>query len=378
MLLPTAQGSDGGRVAQQEHLTIHGAGQPVFGGNPEGANVVLCEQRTRLLPMMRRALAIVMMLAGPFVLGSFVAAQDTQLASQTMPLDELRLVAFPEPEERLRREALEEDKPTNYGPPASQRRGTLMQWSYGTSFSGGPDVDAPLVTDRPSFTSASSTVGRNVLQIETGYLYTTNLSGSVRTTQQAVPETLVRLGMFADWFELRLGQNLAGQDDGVLTDFGADDMFLGGSIALTGQEGILPEMALLPGINIPTGKSTIGSGELLPSLVLSYAWELSDRWSMGGCSIWAQDLDGDSNRSYVSTAQSWYAGLAVTEKTSVFAEFYGLFPVSAESVDPQYYFDSGLAYLITDNIQWDWRAGMGLNQPADDFFTGTGLSIRFR
>ncbi|HUE70669.1 MAG TPA: hypothetical protein VMP01_07245, partial [Pirellulaceae bacterium] len=43
--------------------------------------------------------------------------------------------------------------------------GTLFQWSYGNSFSGGPNLDEPLVTDRPDFTEASSTVGRGVLQL---------------------------------------------------------------------------------------------------------------------------------------------------------------------------------------------------------------------
>ena len=52
-----------------------------------------------------------------------------------------------------------------------QPRGTLLQWSYGTSFSGGPDREAPLVTDRPDFTEASVTVGRGVTQLEMGYLY---------------------------------------------------------------------------------------------------------------------------------------------------------------------------------------------------------------
>jgi len=45
---------------------------------------------------------------------------------------------------------------------------------------------------------------------------------------------------------------------------------------------------------------------------------------------------------------------------------------------PQHYFDGGLTYLISSDVQWDLRAGLGLNDAADDFFVGTGLSIRFR
>ena len=43
----------------------------------------------------------------------------------------------------------EEEPKRNYGPCDCQPRGTLFQWSYGTSFSGGsPGFDEPLVTVR--------------------------------------------------------------------------------------------------------------------------------------------------------------------------------------------------------------------------------------
>ncbi|MGH7200498.1 MAG: transporter [Planctomycetaceae bacterium] len=37
-----------------------------------------------------------------------------------------------------------------------------------------------------------------------------------------------------------------------------------------------------------------------------------------------------------------------------------------------------MTWLINDDVQWDIRAGWGLNSAADDFFCGTGLSIRFK
>ena len=79
-----------------------------------------------------------------------------------------------------------------------QSRGTLLQWSYGTSFSGGPDLDEPLVTDRPDFTEASSTVGLGVAQLEFGYTYVFDDDGTVSTKSHSYPETLLRYGIFAD------------------------------------------------------------------------------------------------------------------------------------------------------------------------------------
>ena len=92
-------------------------------------------------------------------------------------------------------------------------RKTLMQWSYGTSFEGGPDVYEPLVTDRPDFTEASVTVGYGVVQLETGYTFTYDSDGDERPRSHSFPETLLRVGMFAEWFEFRVDWNYARRAD---------------------------------------------------------------------------------------------------------------------------------------------------------------------
>lgn len=61
-----------------------------------------------------------------------------------------------------------------------------------------------------------------------------------------------------------------------------------------------------------------------------------------------------------------------------YTEWFGFFPHSSEAAKPEHYFNGGLTFLLTDDIQWDVRAGVGLNDAADDSFFGTGLSIRFR
>jgi len=44
----------------------------------------------------------------------------------------------------------------------------------------------------------------------------------------------------------------------------------------------------------------------------------------------------------------------------------------------EHYGNGGFTVLLNDDIQWDIRAGVGLNDAADDYFLGTGLSIRYR
>ena len=90
---------------------------------------------------------------------------------------------------------------------AQSPRMTLLQWSYGTSFSGGPNLDEPLVTDRPDFTEASSTVGLGVAQLEFGYTYSFDNDGTDQTTGHSIGEPLLRYGILANWFELRIATN---------------------------------------------------------------------------------------------------------------------------------------------------------------------------
>jgi len=145
--------------------------------------------------------------------------------------------------------------------------GTLFQWSYGASFGGGPDRNAPLVTDRPDFTEASSTVGRGVAQIEFGYTYVLNDDAGTRDVSHSAGEPLLRYGILAEWLELRAALfpvSTNSTTGGVRTSTtGIEDLYLGLKIGLTPQERWLPEMALIPQMLVPTGSSAFSNREVL-------------------------------------------------------------------------------------------------------------------
>ena len=255
-------------------------------------------------------------------------------------------------------------------------RRTLFQWSYGTSFSGGPNLGEPLMTDRPDFTEASSTVGRRVLQIESGYTYSFNDDSSTQSIGHTYPESLFRYGFVADWLELRLGTNFANQRIDSVSESGMTDLYLGVKLGLTPQEGILPEMALVPQTTVPSGADEFSSDQVLPGLNWLYGWDVNDFISTAGSTQFNRDLDGQTNASYTKWAQSWTIGYSLAEKVGAYTEWFAIFPSSADTEKPQHYFDGGLTYRFTNDIQWDLRGGVGLNEAADDCFVGSGLSIR--
>lgn len=146
---------------------------------------------------------------------------------------------------------------------------------------------------------------------------------------------------------------------------------------LTPQDGFRPDMALIPQMTVPTGHRAFSAGEVLPGVNWIYGWELNDIVSTAGSTQFNRSMD-DTGNAYTEWAQSLTIGYSITDRVGAYTEWFALFPHSANAVKPQHCFNGGLTILISSDIQWDLRAGLGLNDAADDFFAGTGLSIRFR
>ncbi len=258
--------------------------------------------------------------------------------------------------------------------------GTLFQWNGGEYVDGGPDLTSPLVGDRPDFTESSSTVGVHVAQLEFGYTYTYDTTGGTSVRGHSFPETLLRYGIFHDWLELRVGLNYAEERTRTgaasATLKGAEDLYLGFKIGLTPQDGLLPEMAIIPQATVPTGSAAFNQGEMLAGLNWNYGWAISDYLATAGSTQINRSLDGTTGNAYHEVAQSWTVAASLSDRVGAYTEWYALFPSGADTEKPQHYFNGGLTYSVSDNLQLDVRAGVGLNQAADDFFLGVGAVVR--
>ena len=261
--------------------------------------------------------------------------------------------------------------------------GTLFQWSYGNSFSGGPDLNEPLVTDRPDFTEASTTVGRGVAQLEMGYTYVYQNSGGTSTRTSSIGEPLLRYGILEDWLEFRI-QVFPIEQRTVMpgtsnTTAGMEDMYLGMKVGLTPQEEWLPEMALIPQMFVPAGAEAFTREQVLPGVNWIYAWEINDSISTAGSTQINRAVDDTTMHAYILLAQSWTIAYSLTDTLGAYTEWFALIRSSANTDQTKHFVNGGFTYLISDDIQFDVRAGMGLNNAADgDYFLGTGLSIRFQ
>ncbi|QDU07467.1 hypothetical protein V202x_08220 [Gimesia aquarii] len=258
--------------------------------------------------------------------------------------------------------------------------GTLFQWSAGSGCSGGPQLDQPLRTDRPNFTSTSVTVGKGVTQIESGYSYLDDKSGGRQVSTQSLGEFLFRRGILADWLEFRLGFSPLQQSTAIgtfqNTTVGSDDLYTALQVALTPQRGFLPEMAVIVQMSLPTGSPTFTANQVEPGLDWVYAWELNDCISIAASTQGNRSVD-DNGRSFLEIAQSFNVSYTLTEQWGAFTEWFALIPSGANTAETEHYFDAGFTYLINNNLQLDINAGVGLNEAAINYFVGAGVSIRF-
>ncbi|HCA49982.1 MAG: transporter [Pirellulaceae bacterium] len=262
-------------------------------------------------------------------------------------------------------------------------RGTLFSWNGSDAVGGPASMDEPLIGDRPDFTESSTTVGLGVKQVEMGYTYTFDSDGPTQSISHSYPEMLWRVGMYAEWLEFRIAYNFGDvlertqSTETVNSSAGGEDLYLGFKIALTPQDGVLPETALVLQTTVASGDDVFSSGDANPGLNYIYSWALDDEWSLAGQTQWNRAVDGDTGRPYSEFSQSVAIGKSLDDKLGAYYEWYCLIPDGADSAPVEHYMDGGFTYSLNNNLQLDIRAGFGLNEESDDYFAGTGLIYRY-
>ena len=253
-----------------------------------------------------------------------------------------------------------------------------MHWNYGAAVCESCSIGEPIETERPHFTRSASVVGLDVMQLETGYTYFHDNEPSFRpSTVHTLPEALFRFGALDEWLELQIGWtwiDVQGNNGGEQS--GGSDLYLGAKFALTPQQEVLPETAIVLATDVSLDSirpSDVVTDELDPGVDIVYSWDLAGGFSTAGQSRFRHSFDGDE--SSVAFAQSWIVSRCFDSGVSGYAEWFMLAPDDPD-LRSLNYLDGGFKVLWTQNLQGDFNAGVGLTDAAADYFVGTGLSIR--
>lgn len=83
----------------------------------------------------------------------------------------------------------------------------------------------------------------------------------------------------------------------------------------------------------------------------------------------------DDGARFAQTSASLTTSFALTDSLGMYVEYFGMYP-NARNADCAHYINGGFIFPVTEDLQFDIRAGAGLNDEADDFFVGAGFAIR--
>jgi len=237
----------------------------------------------------------------------------------------------------------------------------------------------PISPNRPTFSDGTSLVPTGHVQLETGWTFTKRATAGVDGVRHNVPELLLRARV-ADTVELRALWNgvVATDVDGAGRDHGASDPALGIVVPLFDQGDLAPAIAIEALSTLGIADDTFGSGHADPTgkLLWSYgAGRLPEWFAVGGNLIASWPTEAGDR--FTQTASSvWITITAPGPDTSWFAEWY-VVSRPANNVASTRSVDCGVVQRLSPRVAVDARVGFGLDDRADDFFTGVGLSLLF-
>ena len=241
----------------------------------------------------------------------------------------------------------------------------------------------PLITDRPSFTSAARVVGRRAVQVESGVSITRNqldldVLGPTTFTTLEVPNALVRMGL-SRRLELRLamiGWTRATRD-GPFADPSStlSSVDVAGEYQFAAQERVGADLAVIAGASVPTQHPGSGDNTVDPFAQFVWSRDLTPSVDLGGMLTWSLPSSAGHRREVFSGSAVF--GHPLAGRWSAFWEAV----VGNQDGDDgrvSWTGNFGVLRAIGGDVQFDAFVGRGLNDAAADWAFGTGLSVRFR
>jgi hypothetical protein len=229
-----------------------------------------------------------------------------------------------------------------------------------------------IVTDRPDFTESPSSVPPGFIQVEAGYTF----AKADEFQEHTVGELLIRMPV-SQRIEVRLALNsFAFSEASGVKVSGLQDSSIGLKAELIQmQNSLIPQTAIIVSTTLPTGGNPYREDTLQPGMKLCLGWDINEDWALS--SNLNYDRASHSGTSFNEFSQSISLAWGFAEYWGAYLEVFSFQPDLAGSDDTSY-INTGLTYLVTDDLQLDGRIGQGLNGLDTDYFVGIGVSNQFR
>lgn len=236
------------------------------------------------------------------------------------------------------------------------------------------ELRRPMSTDRPDTTESPYTVDAGAVQLEMSIVEYTR-DGDTRSLAAAPLNLKIGLLNGADLqlvFDPYLHEDPA---EGSIAE-GAGDLQLRLKLNLWGQDGGDTALAFMPFLTLPTADDDLGAGEVEGGLIVPLAIALPDDWSLGLMAEIDILHDGDDDGYDLALLHTATVARPIAGPLGAFVEYAGI--VSGDA-GREYtaFFNTGLTYAISGDLQLDGGLNLGLAGGAPEATIFAGFSIRF-
>jgi hypothetical protein len=247
-----------------------------------------------------------------------------------------------------------------------------------------PTPDSALrgfATDRPTKSNSPITVDAGHFQIETDLFNTTHSNaGGVTTRLYTAFDPVLKLGI-TDHIDVEVQFNgynwleTLAPGARVQRRSGAGDLYLRSKVNLFGNEGG-PAMALIPYVKFPAAAQPIGNGQTEGGLIATYIHPLPLDFTL----LIMPEVDVLKNYAgagrHFNFTQLINISHPVGPSVTAYGEFYSALGSDART-PPVYTLDGAVAWAVTDTLQVDVGANVGLNRAAPKLQLYAGMAKRF-
>jgi Putative MetA-pathway of phenol degradation len=240
----------------------------------------------------------------------------------------------------------------------------------------GPADPPPIAAGRPGVTESRGTVGDRVLQLEGGILIGVDPDTDTSPRSVTAPAGLVRYG-FGERMEVRVGgagfkyssQRLG--DTRVSTQ-GGSDLYVGAKLVVLEESRAGVALSVVPGLTLPTGSETLTTNGYDPSFAIALGRVLP--LGFDATAMWSEARSTYGSDRHRDTLGSVAIARALTGRLTAVGEVSRL---SAWGQSPVWAANTGLAYLISGDMQVDVQLGRGVHN-ASGWTVAGGIIVRRR
>lgn len=157
---------------------------------------------------------------------------------------------------------------------------------------------------------------------------------------------------------------------------GFGDLTVRVKVNFWGNDGGQTAFGMMPFIKFPTNQNNLGNNSIEGGIIFPFAISLSDKWDVGMQTEFDLNKNEDASGYNVGFVNTVSFGYEINNKLSTYFELFTE-TTTERSSDFVATFDTGLKYLLTENVQLDAGINIGLTEAADDLQPFVGLSVRF-